>query len=338
MFSRFQEKAMDLIINQYGTRIKSSGERIKLVFPHQKKAPEYVARRLNKISILSPCSISSGAVQCALKHKVDIVYLSYFGKPIGRITPTCPYGQASLRRAQAQFVADPKKNLAIAKKIIFSKSHNQIQYLEFLQKKYQKDFSIQLKTIKKTRQKIKKVDRSEKLFGLEGQIAAQYFETIKTLINFKKRNPQGKDLFNAALNYGYGILYNEIESACLQTGFDPCLGFYHTDRSNKPSLVCDLIEEFRTPIVEFVIFPLLIEKKLLKEKHISSTGLITKIGRKKIITRLQQRLYTEIIFNNKRVVYLKAIEKQTLQLAQVFLGKKREFSGLDKKIKSLAFN
>jgi len=55
---------------------------------------------------------------------------------------------------------------------------------------------------------------------------------------------------NSALNYGYGILYGQVWGAVMNAGFEPFAGFLHLDRPGKPSLVLDLIEEFRQPIVD----------------------------------------------------------------------------------------
>lgn len=68
---------MDILINTFGTRIRSTGERIVLVFPKTNKKREYAARRIEKIIILRPSSISTGAVQLALEH--DIVYFGSWG-------------------------------------------------------------------------------------------------------------------------------------------------------------------------------------------------------------------------------------------------------------------
>ena len=55
---------------------------------------------------------------------------------------------------------------------------------------------------------------------------------------------------NAALNYGYGILTSHVWGAVMNAGLEPFAGFLHVDRSGKPSLVLDLIEEFRQPVVD----------------------------------------------------------------------------------------
>ena len=50
--------------------------------------------------------------------------------------------------------------------------------------------------------------------------------------------------------FGYGILYSRLWGAALHAGLDPFAGFLHTDRPGKPSLVLDLVEEVRAPVVD----------------------------------------------------------------------------------------
>jgi CRISPR-associated protein Cas1 len=45
-------------------------------------------------------------------------------------------------------------------------------------------------------------------------------------------------------------LYDEVARACLYVGLDPHMGLYHTEHYGKPSLVLDLVEEFRVPIID----------------------------------------------------------------------------------------
>jgi len=61
------------------------------------------------------------------------------------------------------------------------------------------------------------------------------------------------DPLNAAFNYGYGVLYGQVERALVLAGLDPYAGFIHVDRPGKPSLTLDLIEEFRAPVVDRTI-------------------------------------------------------------------------------------
>jgi CRISPR-associated protein Cas1 len=50
----------------------------------------------------------------------------------------------------------------------------------------------------------------------------------------RKSSPGGRNLWGAALN----------------AGLEPFAGFLHVDRPGKPSLVLDLVEEFREPVVD----------------------------------------------------------------------------------------
>jgi CRISPR/Cas system-associated endonuclease Cas1 len=103
---------MDLLINTFGTRIRSSGERIVLALPsdkaNYKMKKEYPIRTLEKITFLRPSSSSTGAVQLALEGGVDIAYLNSFGTPVDRIFSSSPKGMSELRKAQVVFSSSPK--------------------------------------------------------------------------------------------------------------------------------------------------------------------------------------------------------------------------------------
>jgi CRISPR-associated protein Cas1 len=90
------------------------------------------------------------------------------------------------------------------------------------------------------------------LLNAEGRGAALYWQGVRRMVpDFRGREGRGAtDLVNSLLNYGYGILYNRILSAATRAGLDPFAGYVHTDRPGKLSLVLDLIEEFRGPVVD----------------------------------------------------------------------------------------
>ena len=50
----------------------------------------------------------------------------------------------------------------------------------------------------------------------------------------------------------------------MYVGLDPYMGLYHTERYGKPSLVLDLVEEFRVRIIDSTIFPLFLNKQMEK--------------------------------------------------------------------------
>src|SRR5690606_19220037 len=173
------------------------------------------------------------------------------------------------------------------------------------------------------------------LLGVEGFIADRYFSCLKKLFRFGGRKPQGRDKFNSALNYGYGILYNEIERICLYVGLDPYLGLYHSERYGKPSLVLDLIEEFRVPIVDSVVLPLFMETKSNKEhfENISKGEyqLSTK-GKAVIVEAVMNRLNQRVMWKKKAQLLKNIIELQIRSLGRHFLGKEKRVVTFDTKL------
>lgn len=96
-----------------------------------------------------------------------------------------------------------------------------------------------------------------------------------------------KDPINSALNYGYGILYGQIERALVLAGLDPYAGFTHVDRPGKPSLTLDAIEEFRAPIVDRMVFGL--TNKGVKFEQ-DERGYLTAGARKLIADKFFERM------------------------------------------------
>lgn len=331
---------MDLLIDAYGTFIGSTGERIVLRIPNgygkKRTKKEYPIRRLEKIVVLRPASISTHAVKLALEHEVDIVYLGSFGKPIGRMFSSEPKGIATLRRMQLEVSSSPKA-FELSKLFVSGKAKNQISYLTYLGMKYGKDVSVEKAQAEGVLQALQYMhgDKKdcEKLLGIEGYAAERYFYGLRKFYRFNGRKPEGRDKFNSAFNYGYGILYNEMERACLYVGLDPYLGLYHTERYGKPSLVLDLVEEFRVPVVDSAVFPLFLDKKLTKAGMFEQVGkneyqLSTK-GKSVLVEAVLKRLNEVVLWKGKRRTVKAALEEQVRSLARYFHGEEPSYTPFD---------
>ncbi len=331
---------MDLIIDAFGTFIGCTGERIVLRLPNKGKkrlTKEYSIRRLKKIVILRPSSISTHAVKLALEHDVDIVYLGAFGKPVGRIFSSDPHGLATTRRAQLETSTNTRQAMTLATAFVSGKCKNQITYLRYLMAKYAADFEKEVTQAEAVHRSLALTPPDsrtrEQLLGIEGFIADVYWKCIGRLYKFPGRIPQGRDKFNSVINYGYGILYNEIERACLYVGLDPWLGLYHSERYGKPALVLDLIEEFRVPVVDSALIPLLIEKKLGKQSDFEKEGKdiyrLSPEGKAKVVEAVLNNLNKSILWQGKRRAIKTVIEEQNRSLARYFLGKETIYTPLD---------
>jgi CRISPR/Cas system-associated endonuclease Cas1 len=99
----------------------------------------------------------------------------------------------------------------------------------------------------------------EVLRGFEGQGAALYFGQLGKLIRNpafhftgRTRRPP-RDPVNALLSFGYAVWGSIAETEVYRRGLDPMLGFLHQPAYGRPSLMLDLLEEFRPRIDTLVL-------------------------------------------------------------------------------------
>ena len=319
---------MKLIVNEFGSYISKKENRFLIKL--KEKEEEYSADKVEQILISSPSSISQGAVKLAMEKNIDIVYTSYYGKPFARIYPCTLGGTTLTRREQAKAYYN-KNGIGIVKKILEAKLKNQMFLIKRLNKTRNNLF---LDEIQKLEENLKKFcslnfdnidsDRSA-ILGYEGYAASLYFSCLKQIIPFKERDPKSEDIFNICLNYGYGILYSEIERACILSGLDPYLGFLHVDRYGKPSMVLDLVEQFR-PIIDRAIINLFVRKQI-SDKDLETIGegiLLTKDGRTKIIDEVMRALSNKIKFNGKKLSVSQIMLEQSREIVRFILNQSEE--------------
>jgi len=140
---------------------------------------------------------------------------------------------------------------------------------------------------------------TEVLRGIEGVSAKKYFELFGCLLLNKKEifHISGRskhpptDAVNAVLSFLYSMATNDIASALEGVGLDSYIGFYHTLRSGRASLACDLVEEVRCIVDRLVIS--LINLRVLDEgdfeKQISGAVYLNDEGRKKVLKAWQEK-------------------------------------------------
>lgn len=321
----------DLIINKFGIRIRKTRQRFQIFHPPTNFKKEYPAKEVAKIVILRPCSVSSGAVELATENEVDIVYLGKFGKPYARIYPSKLGGAVLIRKRQSE-ASHSDTSLVLAKEFVRGKCQNQINYLKYLARVTGQNFFRHIDKSEAILESLKFIqgnieNNRGQLFGVEGYIADQYFSALSKIISFPGRQPKSDDPFNIMLNYGYGILYSEIERSCMMTGLDPYTGFYHTERYGKPALVLDLIEEFRVPLVDSALVPLFYSQRIKHEDLETQNDLkrLSKAGKSKVINAVFQRFHQEVIFERRKRKIIKIIGLQANNLASFLVGRRDSY-------------
>ncbi len=126
------------------------------------------------------------------------------------------------------------------------------------------------------------------------------------------------------LNYGYGVLYAQVEQAVLLAGLDPYAGFLHADRPGKPSLVLDLIEEFRQGVVDRTLIGLVNRHVPFKQDEES---LLTQETRSRIAEKVLERLDGSAeLYEGKRQALRFILQCQARHLASFLRGDREQYT------------
>lgn len=255
--------------------------------------------KVEEVIVLGEITITTPALTALLEAKVQVTYLSKYGRYLGNLSPTLTKNSI-LRLAQHAAHADATLRHIIAQRFVVGKLRNMrtvlmrynrlhpdpllSTHIDHLKRCINAAEHANLKLIDSTIEE-SEVDRDPEmeqsetvagrmnglgpLLGCEGAGSAAYFNVFGQLIKcnwphgFSKRvRRPPTDPINALLSYGYTILTTQVASAVAAVGFDPYVGYLHSSRYGKPALALDLMEEFRPLIVDSVVLSLLNNKQM----------------------------------------------------------------------------
>ena len=113
-------------------------------------------------------------------------------------------------------------------------------------------------------------------------------------------------------------------------GLDPYIGFFHKDKPGRISLALDIMEEFRSIMVDRFVLTL-INKKLIKEKHFvkkeNGAVIMTDEGRKVFLSAWQSKKQETIRhpFLDEKIEWGIATYAQSMLLARYLRGDLDEY-------------
>ncbi|HET8549871.1 MAG TPA: CRISPR-associated endonuclease Cas1 [Bryobacteraceae bacterium] len=258
------ENGSQLLVSGFGLYLGKKGERV-VVKQGKKICAQAPFMRLQEVVIGSRgVSFSSDLVEELCARGIRVAVLSSSGRPVALLTS--PMLTATVETRRAQFAAySNERGAALCRWIVAGKLHNQEKLMRYFGKSREGSRRESLERaaaqVRNLRRECLSLEGSSAdavrapLLGLEGTAGRIYWQQVRSMLpeeaGFSGRIHQGApDAVNAALNYGYGILMGHVWGAVMNAGLEPFAGFMHVDRSGKPSLVLDLIEEFRQPVVD----------------------------------------------------------------------------------------
>jgi len=246
---------MHLYINTPGCRISVQQNEF-MIKPPEGEIQRVPVGRVTCLYLQRSATISAEVAFAAAANDVDIQFVERNGKPVARLWIN-KFGSISVIRKQQLAFSRHAAAVSWVQEILAEKVANQGALLLSVQGLSGGDITGPAsEKISALQQRILALDEplmqeaGPKLRPLEAAASKVYFQTLSQLLpaqyRFERRSQHpAADMFNAMLNYAYGILYGRIEGALIRSGIDPYVGIFHRDEYNKPVFTFDVIERFR---------------------------------------------------------------------------------------------
>ena len=328
-----------LYILDHDANLGRNGHRLELFAKKTKKS--YPATKVGSVVIHGYGQVTTQAVHLCARNDIAIHWLT----PGGRFIGSLQSGSGGVQRRIRQFEAlrEDEFCLLLARRLVEAKVDNTRRFLLRTTRSGDRDsFEPILKALKKLLRSIRKAESLDVLRGYEGMAARHFFGVLPYLVSDKagqeliptgrSRRPP-KDRFNAALSFGYGLLYRALLETVIRVGLEPSFGFYHQPRSSAHPLVLDLMELFRLPVVEVPLLAAVNRRTFQPEEDfVPTTGGIwmSEAGQRKMITLFERRLtesYKHPVLNYS-LSFRRAFELETRLLEKEWSGSPNLFASL----------
>lgn len=256
------------------------------------------AFRVDSVVVFGPVQITHAAISKLLAKRACAHFLSRLGAPKGTLIPSAD-SRVEVRVAQYRAFCDERIRLEVARAIVAAKILNSRRLvMRFGRNHPVRELAEVSKGLLESARDARKAASLDTLRGIEGAAAARYFRAFALMVgdselfNGRSRRPP-RDPANALLSLGYTLLGGEIAGVLLAQGMDPGLGFYHQFRRGMPALAQDVLEEFRTAVVDRLVLSLLNTRVFDKNDFTGGKqgGLRLKsMPLKEFLTRYEKRL------------------------------------------------
>lgn len=292
--------------------------------------------KVERVVVHGDVTLTGAVVRLLLEQRIPVAFCSPWGRFEGMLHPA-DSKNGLLRQAQHAASRDPATTLEIARAIVVGKVHNQRVLLQRTNRKRdERTVAAAIEQMERTIAWLREWHAPPEteagravLMGQEGVAAHAYFQAYRLLLldemGFERRvRRPPTDPINAMLSYGYSLLSYSVSSALQIVGFDPYTGFLHSAVYGRPALALDLMEEFRSPIVDSVVLRLVNTKAIQPpDFEPQGTGVhLTERGRRTFLEAFEQRMNDEIqhpLFNY-RATYRRCLELQARILVRRLQG------------------
>jgi len=293
---------------------------------------EIPAIKVDQIMVFGNAQITTQAMQFCLQERIPIYLLSGQGHYYG-VIDSFNTEPVLLQREQFLRANDNAFCLKLAAAMVHGKIANSRL---MLQRQARRHDSAALHTaadaLKNTLAHLGGASSLDELRGFEGSAANAYFQALSATVDdswgFSRRVRQPPtDGINAMLSYGYTLLFYNIYSLLRSRGLNPQVGFLHALRQGHPALASDMMEEFRSIVVDAVVWKLAVNRQLTPDdfdypKTAGEGCFLKPHARQTFIKALEEKFNSAIAHpvTGTALDYRRCMEYQVQHLSQVIRG------------------
>lgn len=251
-----------------GTYLRRDGDTLKVVKGGE-RIDAIPADGLKRLMLVGCVSLTGAVLDYLIRKRVETIFVTPTGRFRARLVLD-EHRHVNLRKSQYLTLNRKESALKAARVLVSGKLKNMADFLRLRAGAYD-DGTLKVDALKlrSMAAHADQADGMEIVRGIEGAGARVYFSAFPRLIrndafSFSGRNRRPpRDPVNAMLSFVYTLLTNEVLSAVSICGLDPYFGALHEISYGRPSLACDLVEEYRAFMGDRLVLGL-INKKLVR--------------------------------------------------------------------------
>lgn len=327
----WNQEMATLYLMEQGTTLAKNHLRF-IIYLTSKKKFELPLNDVERILIFGNIHLTTPVMNSCLQNNVPLLFLNQFGHYQGHL-----WSGESIHLSSHLTQFEKRTNLSfqfqVSRAIVYGKLYNSKQLLLRLNRKRKiAEVKKAIDGINDDLECLERVDNIDSLRGYEGISAARYFPALGQLITnpdfsfcLRTRQPP-KDAVNSLLSFGYTLLFNNVLSLIITEGLSPYLAIFHYGEDKKPYLAFDLMEEFRSIIVDSLVIKV-VNNGWLKpedfEKVVSHGGVyISGEGKRLFLKHFEKRMNEAVSHPSQQspVTYRQAIQLQIRRYKQSLLS------------------
>ena len=324
-----------LYLTQQGARLQKEHGRFVVSVPDQ-DTTNIPMQEVEQVMVFGNVQITTPTIAACLARQIPVLFLSQSGTYRGHLWPA-EYDNYHTKAAQYKRFDDIAWQFAIAQSIVKGKGWNSKQLLLKLSRsRPNAAIATAVQRIDRDLRFLEQLSPTtaalDQLRGYEGAIAAHYFPALGQLITnpdftltTRRRRP-ATDPVNALLSFGYMLLFNNVLSLLHLEGLNPYLGNLHRSDRHETQLAFDLVEEFRSPIVDTLVLTLLNQRILKVDDFLpprpNGAIYLNDAARRRYLQAFEDRIMTTVHHDDAResVPYRRVIQLQIRRYEQCLLS------------------